>query len=78
MTALTISPDGTNREWRWTAMRKAAVVAAVESGAMNPAEACARHGLSAEELAAWRRDYAAHGANGLRASQLQANRGRRP
>ena len=36
---------------RWTAKRKAAVLAAVESGAITAAKACKRWQLSREELA---------------------------
>jgi transposase-like protein len=52
---------------RWVARRKAAVVAAVRSGALTIAEACRRYGLSHEEFAEWERHYAAQGLSGLRA-----------
>jgi hypothetical protein len=37
---------------RWVARRKAAVVAAVRSGAIGLEEACRRYGLSGEEFLA--------------------------
>jgi hypothetical protein len=60
---------------RWTARRKAAIVAAVISGALTVEEACARARLSVEEFAAWQAAYAAHGTPGLRTTRLQAYRG---
>lgn len=62
---------------RWTPKRKEEVVAAIAQGQMTTAEARAQHGLSEEELAAWQRDYAAHGKAGLRTTWLQRYRGRR-
>ena len=52
---------------RWVARRKAAVVAAVESGVLTVTEACRRYGLSPEEFAEWKRHYEAKGLSGLRA-----------
>jgi hypothetical protein len=52
---------------RWVARRKAAVVAAVQCGALTMAEACHRYGLSHEEFAEWARHYEAQGLSGLRA-----------
>lgn len=51
---------------RWTPKCKAAIVVAVQEGIISIAEARERHDLSEEELAAWMRDYAAHGRPGLR------------
>ena len=59
---------------RWTIRRKAAVVAAVQSGEITLAEACQRYQLSEEEFGAWQRAYHAHGLPGLRATRLQQYR----
>lgn len=56
---------------RWTPKRKAAIVAAIENGDLSVAEAKRQNSMSDEEIAAWRRDYAAHGAPGLRVTKLQ-------
>jgi hypothetical protein len=50
---------------RWTSRRKAEVVVAIEKGLITPEEAKRRYELSDEELAAWVRDYAAYGQDGL-------------
>jgi transposase-like protein len=63
---------------RWVARRKAAVLAALRSGAITMEEACRRYALSEEELLAWQRAFEAHGLPGLRASRLRARRTRRP
>jgi transposase-like protein len=47
---------------------KAEVIAAVNGGLLTMAEACARYGLSVEELLEWQRHYEAEGLEGLRAS----------
>jgi hypothetical protein len=60
------------------ARRKAAVLAALRSGAITTEEACRRYALSEEELFAWQRAFEAHGLSGLRASRLRAGRTRRP
>jgi transposase-like protein len=62
---------------KWSPKRKAGVVIAVASGGMTAEQACATYDLSEEELAGWRRDYAAHGVAGLRATQVQIYHGRR-
>jgi hypothetical protein len=59
---------------RWVARRKAAVVAAVRSGAIDLEEACRRCELSEEEFRAWERGIAAYGVPGLRATRLQIYR----
>jgi transposase-like protein len=56
---------------RWVVRRKAAVVAAVQSGKITLEEACRRYQLSEEEFRAWQRAYEAHGLRGLRATRLQ-------
>ena len=63
---------------RWVVRRKAAVLAAVRSGAITLEEACRRYGLSEEEFLSWQRAFDAHGLPGLRSTRLQAYRGARP
>ena len=59
---------------RWVVRRKAAVVAAVQSGKITLEEACRRYNLSEEEFRAWQRAFEAHGLPGLRATRLQQYR----
>jgi transposase-like protein len=59
---------------RWVVRRKAAVVAAVQSGKITLEEACRRYQLTEEEFRAWQRAYQAHGLPGLRATRLQQYR----
>jgi transposase-like protein len=63
---------------RWVARRKAAVLAALSSGAITMEEVCRRYALSEEELLSWQRAFEAHGLPGLRATRLRARRTRRP
>jgi transposase-like protein len=51
---------------RWSARRKAEVVAAVSSGKLSLAAACADYALTEEEFVSWRDAMAAHGVAGLR------------
>ena len=59
---------------RWVVRRKAAVVAAVQSGKLTLQEACRRYNLSEEEFRGWQRAFEAHGLPGLRATRLQQYR----
>ena len=54
---------------RWTIRIKAEVVMAVERGVLTAEAACARWGLTAEELAGWRAAFAVYGRAGLRATR---------
>lgn len=64
---------------RWVVRRKAAVVAAVRSGAITIEEACRVYQLSEEELLSWERAFEIHGLPGLRATRVQQyRRTRRP
>ena len=63
---------------RWIPRRKAAVVAAVRSGAISLEEACRRYQLSEKEFRAWERDIEVHGVAGLRTTRLQIYRDVRP
>jgi transposase-like protein len=70
-----LPPPDTNR---WVARRKAAVLAALRSGAITMEEACRRYALSEEELLGWQRAFEAHGLPGLRAARLRGGHARRP
>jgi transposase-like protein len=59
---------------RWVVHRKAAVVAAVQSGRITLEEACQRYQLTEEEFRSWQRAYETHGLPGLRATRLQQYR----
>ena len=59
---------------RWVVRRKAAVVAAVQSGKITLEEAYQRYQLTEEEFRSWQRAYEAHGLPGLRATRLQQYR----
>ncbi len=54
---------------RWIAHRKAEVVAAIRRGLISREEACARYGVSSEELLSWQRLLNEHGLRGLRATR---------
>lgn len=56
---------------RWVASRKAAVVAAVEAGAISEVEAMKRYDLSVEELNLWRESITRHGPAALLVTKLQ-------
>jgi hypothetical protein len=71
MTRADLPPADTRR---WVASRKAAVVRGVEAGLITADEACARYGLSAEELDSWRRAVARHGPQALKATAVQRYR----
>jgi len=59
---------------RWVVRRKAAVVAAVRSGAVPLEEACRVYQLSKEELLSWDRAFELHGLAGLRVTRIQQYR----
>ena len=54
---------------RWTFRRKAQLVDALRAGTVTATELELRHGVSAEELAAWIRAYDANGPRGLRVAK---------
>lgn len=56
---------------RWVASRKAAVVSAVDAGAISVAHACSRFGLSEEELDQWRDSLGKHGVHALLVTKMQ-------
>jgi Protein of unknown function (DUF1153) len=59
---------------RWVARRKAVIVEAVHSGAVDLTEICQRYNLSVEEFVAWERAIERHGVPGLRVTRLQIYR----
>ncbi len=59
---------------RWVASRKAAVVAAVDAGAISAEEAMEMFRLSEEELTSWRESLSEHGVPALYATRLQVYR----
>lgn len=61
----------TYKTLRWCPERKAALLAALDYQLFDVAEIAERFLLSAEELAAWRRDLGRHGVPGLRATRVQ-------
>lgn len=56
---------------RWVASRKAAIVKAVDMGAISESEVCARYHLSVEELTNWRESLAEHGKGALLVTKLK-------
>ena len=58
---------------RWTPLRKAEVIAAIQGGLLSIAEACTTYGLTLEEIATWQRTVARAGIAGLRATRAQHN-----
>jgi Protein of unknown function (DUF1153) len=62
---------------RWSVRRKAAVIAAVQSGGITLEEASRVYQLSAEEFLSWQRAFETHGLAGLRVTRLQQYRGSR-
>jgi hypothetical protein len=69
-----LPPAGTVR---WTAWQKVAVIRAVRTGTLTPAEVCARYLLSEEELAAWQANFDGNGLAGLQQKSLRERRGDR-
>ena len=59
---------------RWHIQRKAIVVAAVRTGLIDAAEACARYGITIEEFLSWGRLLDEHGMRGLRTTYLKKYR----
>lgn len=56
---------------RWTALRKAELVAAVAGGLLSLDEACRRYSISAEEFSSWQRAIERRGMRGLRVTRIQ-------
>lgn len=60
---------------RWTPGRKLELVDALERGELTFADACARHDLSAEELAGWIKGARKHGQAGVSVGGIPTVRG---
>jgi hypothetical protein len=71
MTLDSLPPANTKR---WVIRRKAEVVAAVRGGLLSRADACARYGLSDEELLIWQQLVETHGLMGLRTTRVNQYR----
>jgi Protein of unknown function (DUF1153) len=61
---------------RWVVRRKAAVVAAVNSGKITLEQACQVYQLSEEEFLSWQHAFETHGFAGLRTTRIQQYRWR--
>jgi hypothetical protein len=59
---------------RWSARRKAAVVAAVRASKITLEEACSYYQLSEEELLGWQHAFDLHGLRGLTVKRLRIYR----
>jgi hypothetical protein len=59
---------------RWTARRKAEIVAAVEKNLLSAETACACYAISPEELGEWQRANHCAGLSGLRITRCQQHR----
>lgn len=59
---------------RWVASRKARVVQAVEAGLITVDAACEMYALSEEELQSWLDSAQKHGADALKATNVQRYR----
>jgi transposase-like protein len=62
---------------RWTARRKASVVAAVLSGMITIEEVCRRYGLSVDEFLSWHNSMQRHGLQGLQITNYRYSRPKR-
>lgn len=69
---ITSIPDGA--AVRWCPSRKAAVLKAIQTGALTATEACRRYNLSEAELKTWEALLYLYGVRGLRTTRLQAYR----
>jgi Protein of unknown function (DUF1153) len=61
-------------EQRWTARRKAAVIAGVRAGWLPVEDVCQLYTLSVDELLGWERDLDRNGVPGLRVTRYQIYR----
>ncbi len=71
LTLETLPPPDTRR---WVIRRKAEVVAAIRGGLLSLEDACARYGLSEEEVTSWKRLVETHGMLGLRTTRVNQYR----
>lgn len=56
---------------RYTAKRKAAILADITNGKITADEVCAEHNITREELDGWRKSLERSGQQGLRVTRLQ-------
>jgi Protein of unknown function (DUF1153) len=56
---------------RWTPLRKARIVVAVQGGLISADEACGRYDLSIDELEIWQREFQSGGTKGLRVTRIK-------
>ncbi len=68
---LTLASLPSTQTTRWSAFRKAEVVAAVNGHLLGFEEACDRYNLTTEELVSWQRAYRQDGLAGLRITKLK-------
>ena len=68
---LTLASLPSTTTTRWSALRKAEIVAAVNGGLLSFAEACDRYNLTMEELTGWQRSVDRSGVPGLRVTHVQ-------
>ena len=71
ITVADLPPEGIRR---WTAMRKAEVVACIRAGLISIEQACDRYLLSEDELSSWKGNLNNHGIRGLRTTRIQKYR----
>ena len=62
------------RQQRWSAGKKAQVLAAIKDGTLSLEEACRHYSLTAEELQSWHVSFAADGVAGLKMTRLAERR----
>ena len=56
---------------RWTPLRKARIVVAVQGGLISADEVCRRYDLSMDELEIWQREFERSGTKGLRVTRIK-------
>ena len=62
-------------EQRWTPLRKARVVVAVQGGLISAEEVRSRYKLTIEELEIWQREFESSGTKGLRVTRIKRRKG---
>ena len=60
---------------RWTPLRKARIIVAVQGGLISADEVCRRYDLSIEELEIWQREFDSSGTKGLRVTRIKRRKG---
>ena len=67
-------PELPKSRQRWTARRKAGIIAAVRGGWVPTEEICDAYNVSVDEFLAWERDIDRYGVPGLRSTPYQIYR----